>query len=344
MNLRLAVVLALTAPAAFAQTRIPPRAPAPPGNPITDEKVALGRQLFFDPRLSLDGTVSCHTCHRVVESAGVVDGSDGLSTSIGVYGRRGGRNSPTVLNSGMRSALFWDGRAASLEEQAKGPLVNPVEMAMPSLDAVVAVVDAVPGYRAAFAVAFAAERPKGGGITIDEIAKAMATYERTLNTPDSPFDRYTAGDESALSPEARRGWERFRGLGCLGCHGTSTFSQQDFYLRMPANPVDDFEYLLGFNRDLGRGAVTGRGKDLNSWRVPSLRNVALTAPYFHNGLVTTLEQAVRIMARVQLRRTLEYEEVAELVAFLKSLTGRLPEQTPPELPGLALWSASRFGP
>lgn len=354
MKLRTAMLLALIAQAALAQTRIPSLAPAPPGNPITDEKVALGRQLFFDPRLSLDGKVSCHTCHRLIEGASPADGADGLATSVGVYGRRGGRNAPTVLNSGLRAALFWDGRARSLEEQAVGPLVNPVEMAMPNLEAVVAVVEAIPGYRAAFAEAFASERRagastgaeagagrgRGARITIDEIAKALGTYQRTLMTPDSPFDRFLGGDESALSPQARRGWDRFRSLGCLGCHGTATFSSADYYLRMPANPVEDFEYILSFNKDRGRATVTGRGKDLNAWRVPSLRNVAITAPYFHNGLVTTLDQAVRIMARVQLRRVLEDEEVAELVAFLSSLTGQLPEQTPPELPGLSPWTAA----
>lgn len=336
MKLHLALVLALIAPAALAQTTIPAQAPAPPDNPITEEKVALGRQLFFDPRLSRDGTVSCHTCHRLLEGPAPADGADGLATSVGVFGHRGGRNAPTVLNAGLRSALFWDGRARSLEEQAKGPLVNPVEMAMPDGDAVVAALEAIPGYRAAFTEAFAAERPAGGSrrITLDEVAKAIATYERTLMTPDAPFDRFLRGDEGALSPQARRGWARFRSLGCLGCHGAATFSGQDFFLRMPANPVDDFEYILAFHKDPGRAGVTGRGKDLNSWRVPSLRNVALTAPYFHNGLVTTLDQAVRIMARVQLRRTLEDEEVNELVAFLQSLTGRLPTQTPPELPGM----------
>jgi cytochrome c peroxidase len=340
MNPRLAIVLALVAPIALAQTRIPRRAPAPPDNPITEEKIALGRQLFFDPRLSLDGTVSCHTCHRVIAGAWAIDGADGLPTSIGVHGRRGTRNAPTVLNSGLRSALFWDGRATSLEEQAVGPLVNPVEMAMPDLATVVTVVDGIPGYRAAFAEAFAAERAPGQRLTIDEVAKAIATYERTLMTPDSPFDRFLAGDETALSPRARGGWELFRSLGCLGCHGTTTFSGDDFFLRMPANPVDDFEYLLGFSKDRGRANVTGRGKDVNFWRVPSLRNVALTAPYFHNGLVPTLEQAVRIMARVQLRRVLEEEEVKDLVAFLNSLTGQLPEQTQPELPGFTMWTAA----
>ena len=345
MKTRLAMLFALAAPIALAQSRVPPRAPAPPGNPITDEKIALGRQLFFDPRLSLDGKVSCHTCHRVISGARTIDGADGLPTSVGVYGRRGARNAPTVLNSGLRSALFWDGRATSLEEQAVGPLVNPVEMAMPNLAHVVKVLDGISGYRTAFAEAFAAERAvPDQGITIDELAKAIATYERTLMTPDSPFDRFLAGDEAALSPRARSGWARFRSLGCLGCHGTATFSREDYYLRMPANPVDDFEYLLGFSRDRGRADVTGRGKDANSWRVPSLRNVALTAPYFHNGLVPTIEQAVRIMARVQLRRVLEDEEVKDLVAFLNSLTGQLPEETQPELPGLTMWGAATTPP
>jgi cytochrome c peroxidase len=337
MSRCLTLALTLVASATLAQARLPAVAPAPKDNPITEEKVALGRLLFFDPRLSADGTLSCESCHRLTGNDGPADGADGRRTSLGVGGRMGPRNAPTVLNSGMRAALFWDGRASSLEEQAKGPLSNPVEMAMPP-EAVVAVVEGIPEYRAAFARIFAAQRAPGAGLSLDEIVKVLATYERTLMTPDSPFDRYLAGDASALDPLEQRGWQRFRSLGCIGCHGTPTFSDQDYFIRMPGNPVDDFEYLLSYSQDRGRLGVTGQGRDMNKWRVPSLRNVALTAPYFHNGMVTTLDQAVRIMARVQLRRTLENEEVAELVAFLKTLTGRLPEQQAPQLPGVALWA------
>jgi cytochrome c peroxidase len=225
--------------------------------------------------------------------------------------------------------LFIDGRAGTLEEQAKGPLINPIEMGLANHNTVVSIVESIPQYRADFKKAFKDSRKPGAKITIDEIAKAIATYERTLTTPDSPFDLYSRGDKNALSPSAQRGWQKFQSIGCITCHGAATFSNEDYFLRFPMKSVPDIDLVFDFTSDLGRASFTKDPKDKNKWRVPSLRNVEITGPYFHNGSVPTLEQAVRIMGRAQLSLTLSKEDVSDLVAFLKSLTGKVPVQTPP---------------
>lgn len=312
---------------------IPTVAPAPAENPTTPEKVHLGKLLYFDTRLSSTKKVSCNTCHSVDGAIGSSpSGTDGFRVSTGIAGLQGGRNAPTVWNSGLRSAYFWDGRARSLEEQAKGPILNPVEMGMGSEKLVEAAINAIPGYRNLFKKAFPKSGPKAGVATLYEIAQAIAAYERTLNTPDSPFDRFQKGETSALSKKAEKGWTTFQAVGCIACHGAPTFSKQDFFISFPIRATTDSDYLFKFNEDPGRYQFTHQLKDRNRWRVPSLRNVAITAPYFHNGAVDSLDQAVRIMGRSQLSKTLSDEEVGSIVEFLKSLTGKIPVQSVPKLP------------
>lgn len=282
-------------------------------------RVDLGQRLFFDRRLSRTGAVSCASCHDLSDG-GNGAGHDAVST--GIEGRRGTRNAPTVWNAGARSVLFWDGRASSLEEQARGPLLNPDEMGMPSEDAVVATVRNDERYRAAFLEAFDTDTP-----SFEQVVAAIAAFERTLVTAPSPFDRWRAGDSTALSARALEGWRLFRTIGCLACHGTPTFTTNDVFQRFPHRDAREAAWLFGFTADRGRGDVTQQAVDDHRWRVPSLRNVATTAPYFHNGSVPTLPQAVRVMARVQLARELSAQEVDALVAFLESLTGRPPQVT-----------------
>ncbi len=276
---------------------LPEVAPAPADNPGTPEKVALGERLFHDRNLSRDRSVACASCHDVRSG----NGTDSLPTSIGINGQRGGRNAPTVWNAAFQAVLFWDGRAASLEEQAKGPPLNAIEMGMPSLQAVEARVREDPAYRDAFARAFGDDKP----ITIDRIAKAIAAYERTLITPDTPYDRFIRGDLKAMTPAQLRGMARFQALGCVLCHSGPNFSAASLFdTRAPVRifPVypTPYEERYGLTRDSG-AAPSGSGRGV--WRVPSLRNVALTAPYFHNGSVKELREAVRIMSTVQLGHT-----------------------------------------
>lgn len=274
---------------------LPESAPAPNWNPTTPEKVALGERLFHDPALSINRTVSCSSCHDVRKGAG----EDHRSASLGVGGQVGNRNAPTVWNAAFQSVLFWDGRAPSLEEQAKGPPVNPKEMGMPSLAAVEQRVSEDASYREPFARAFGDRQP----VTITQIVAAIAAYERTLITPDAPYDRFVRGDANALSPAQLRGMELFQAAGCILCHSGPNFSAASVFDPPPATqrifPVFDsprFVNRYHLTRDVGANAP---GNERGVWRVPSLRNVALTAPYFHNGSVDSLREAVRIMATVQ---------------------------------------------
>ncbi len=312
---------------------LPEQAPSPADNPPTPAKVALGKRLFLDRNLSYDRTLSCASCHDIEGS-----GDDGRATSLGIGDQQGGRNAPTVWNAAFQSVLFWDGRADSLETQAKGPLINPIEMGMPSLDLVVERVKQTADYRPAFDAAFG----PGEAITIERISEAIATYERTLITPDTPYDRFVRGDLDALTAAQLRGMRQFQRLGCVQCHfgpnfsGASLFDSRAPMRIFPVYPTP-YEAKYGLTRDSGASeAGSGRG----SWRVPSLRNVALTGPWFHNGSVDELAEAVRIMASVQLghtgrylvwsdshktmveldRPTLDESTVEDLVAFLHALS------------------------
>lgn len=337
MRIVAAFALALTATAAQALVPLPAQPPVPGHNPMSAAKVELGRQLFFDSRLSLDGTVSCASCHNVITGGG----DDDRATSVGVGGKLGNRSAPTVLNAAFMSALFWDGRAVSLEEQAKGPLINPVEMAMPDHGAVIGRLKKIPGYVGQFQAVF------GGpdALSIDNVARAIAAYERTLLTPDSPVDRFLKGDQTALSPQARNGMKLFDKLGCVRCHNGPNYAGYIvregalFYpwtlQKFPSIRGSVYESKYELTRDLGRYAVTRKEKDKHMFRIPSLRNIALTAPYMHNGKVPNLEEAIRVMAKTQLNKVLEDTEVKDIAAFLQGLTGRLPKQEMPRLPGVA---------
>jgi len=308
---------------------LPDAVPAPADNPTTAEKVELGKMLYFDPRLSSNGTVSCFSCHNVMEG-----GDDHRPTSIGVHGQAGGRNAPTVWNAAFLSAQFWDGRAATLEDQAKGPPANPVEMGMADLDATIDRIRHIPGYQVYFEAAF------GGGdsITMDNAAKAIAAYERTLITRDSAFDQYVRGDQAALTEQQVRGMETLAGMGCAGCHSGANFAGpplppgQPFLQKFPVFTDNDFVTDYRLMDDVGRMAVTADPTAKNLWRVQTLRNLVYTAPYMHNGSVKSLDEAVRVMAKTQLDVELTDAQVADMVAFLESLTGEFPEQTMPRLP------------
>lgn len=311
---------------AHAWEPLPKTAPIPPDNPMTAEKIALGRQLFFDPRFSATGTVSCNTCHNLM-----LGGDDGRATSMGVHGLTGPRNAPTVWNSAFHPSQFWDGRAASLEEQARGPVVAPVEMGMKDLEQAIARVRAIPGYQEAFARVFGGAEP----VTVENAARAVAAFERTLVTPNSAYDRWAAGEANAMTPQQVRGLAKFDQLGCSGCHQPPTFSgPHKPHGHFAVFPFNDGPFVERYRLrdDIGRMAVTQRESDRHKYKIPTLRNVALTAPYFHNGQVTRLDDAVRVMAAAQLGAQLADADVADIVAFLQALTGEFPEMALPRLP------------
>ncbi len=277
-------------------------------NPGSPEKVALGRMLYFDKRLSKNHDVSCNSCHGLTTY-----GVDNQMTSLGHKHQFGDRNSPSVYNAAGHFAQFWDGRAADVEAQAKGPVLNPVEMAMASEASVLAVLESIPGYVEAFQKAFPSD---SSPVTYDNFAKAIGAFERNLVTP-SPWDKFLTGDKSALTNQQKAGFNTFIAPGCGQCHqgefvGGSMYEKLG---KVEAWPDAD---------DIGRAKVTNRETDRLSFKVPSLRNVAKTGPYFHDGSVATLPQAVQLMAKHQLGKNLSEREVASIVAWLESLTGELP--------------------
>ena len=289
-----------------------PLLPLPPAPEIAPALAALGERLYHDPRLSADGTVACASCH-VIESGG----DDGRKTSLGIRQQEGDVNAPTVLNSALNFVQFWNGRAATLEEQAGGPIENPKEMGN-NWPNVLRTLRADPSYVQKFAEAFP------DGISQANVRSAIAGFERTLATPSARFDRWLTGDKQALSAEERAGYELFKSVGCVACHqgrnvGGNMFQRFGVF----GNYLEERGNLRP--ADLGRFAVTGKEADRFVFRVPSLRNVELTAPYFHDGSAATLEDAVRVMARVQLGRPLADDDLKRVVAFLKSLTGKLPK-------------------
>lgn len=315
---------------------LPLTAPEPADNPTTREKVELGKRLFFDPRLSSDGTVSCNSCHNVMAF-----GTDNRPVSVGINGQRGSRSAPSVYNAAFLSVQFWDGRAASLEEQAKGPLTNPKEMGMRDHDAVVQRVKQTPGYKESFAQVFKGRNP----VTIDNLAKAIAAYERTLITPNSAFDRWARGDSQAISKAAQRGFRKVNEIGCTSCHSGPAFAGPNlpigtgFFQKFPTHRNNLYVKKYDLEQDSGRQQVTGDERDAHFYRVPSLRNVAMTAPYFHNGKVRGLRDAIRVMAATQLNRELSDSDVSDIYSFLLTLTGEIPEQALPKLsmtPGTTL--------
>lgn len=291
---------------------LPESAEHPEENPGTPERIDLGHKLFFEPKLSRSGIISCNTCH-VVGAAGV----DAREVAIGEGARLGARNSPTVFNAAFLSAQFWDGRAPTLEEQAKGPIQAHVEMDLTPEEAVERLRET--GYAPLFQAAFPGEADP---LTFDNVANAIAAFERTLITPGAPFDLYLAGDTSALTEQQKQGLATFQSSGCVGCHNG---------VLLGGNGFAAFSHVEG-STDVGRAEVTGREEDQYVFRIAPLRNVALTAPYFHDGSASTLHQAVEIMGQVQLSRSFSDEEVDALVAYLESLTGEFPLVAHPHLP------------
>ena len=329
--LSLVTILAISSPALAQWEALPEQAPAPADNPGTAAKVELGRSLFFDPRLSSTGTVSCNSCHNVM-----LGGEDNRPVAMGVNGQTGGRSAPTVWNSAFNSSQFWDGRAKSLEEQALGPITNPIEMGIKNHTVAINRIRAIKGYTPLFNKAFGDK----DSVTIDNLAKAIAAYERSLITPNSPYDRYVKGDKSAMSPQQVKGMKSFASLGCTGCHSGPAFSGPamapgtGFFMKFPTYGKNEYVKKYDLMADKGRG-------DKHEWKVPTLRNIALTAPYFHNGKVDTLEEAVRVMARTQLNKKLNHGQTEDLVAFLNALSGEFPAQPMPVLPATDGWTFTR---
>jgi len=287
--------------------KLPDSIPSPT-NPLTPAKIDLGRMLFYEPRLSKGHDVSCNSCHSL-DNYGV----DGKRVSTGFQGQLGGRNSPTVYNAAGHLAQFWDGRAADVEEQAKGPVLNPVEMAMASDAEVVATLRAIPGYRAAFQKAFPASSEP---ITFDNMALAIGAFERKLVTP-SRWDRFLNGDSAAITQEEMAGHHEFMHQGCASCHNGAYVGGRMFQKLGVEQPWP-------ISTDLGRIEVTKNAADRMVFKVPSLRNVEKTGPYFHSGTVATLPEAVRLMGQHQLGVKLEDRQVSQIIAWLKTLTGEIP--------------------
>ncbi|MFN4083649.1 MAG: cytochrome-c peroxidase [Bacteroidia bacterium] len=285
-------------------------------NPLTAEKTELGKLLYFDTRLSKTGNNSCNSCHNLATY-----GVDNEPTSPGDAGRRGDRNSPTTFNAALHIAQFWDGRAADVEEQAGGPILNPVEMAMPNEATLIKRLKEVEMYREKFAAAFPNDKDP---FTYKNITHAIAAFERTLLTP-SKFDDYLKGNINALNDEEKAGLRTFMDAGCTACHSGVTLGGSMY---MKFGLINDYRPLTkSVKEDLGRFAVTKNESDKNVFKVPSLRNVTKTYPYFHDGSVATIEDAVRIMGKTQLNKDLNDDEIKSIVTFLETLTSDLPEAT-----------------
>ena len=312
---------------------LPDKVPIPKDNPQSEAKIALGKQLYFDRRLSVNGTVSCNSCHNVMAG-----GQDNRALSVGALGKSGRRNAPTVWNVAFQTVLYWDGRARSLEEMLHSHLLDDTVMAMPDAYAVERRLDRIPGYHPEFAKAF------GGGdpINLDNIAKAIASYIRTLVTPGSDFDHYIRGNKSALSVSAKRGLEHFKEIGCMACHFGPNFAGpapgpylkmgDGFYELFPNFVGSKYDEEYNLTADIGRYEFSHDPGEKRMYRLPVLRNIAVTGPYFHNGSVPTLSEAVRVMALTQDKTTLTTEQTRDIVAFLESLTGHFPAQNMPKLP------------
>jgi len=284
----------------------------------TEDQIDLGRMLFYETRLSKSQKISCNSCH-MLDKYGV----DNQPTSEGYKGQKGDRNSPTVYHASGHFVQFWDGRAANVEEQAKGPVLNPVEMAMPNAKQVIAVLESMPEYVAAFKKAFPQDKDP---VTYDNMGKAIGAFERNLVTP-ARWDKFLKGDQVALTAEEKIGLSRFMAAGCQNCH-SGVLLGGNMYRKMGVMKAYPDQ------SDLGRAKVTKADADKMSFKVPSLRDIEKTGPYFHNGKVEAIEEAVAQMANYQTGKRLNPADAKLIVAFLKTLTGALPDEyiKPPELP------------
>ncbi len=299
---------------------IPESPPAIPGNAITPAKVSLGKMLYFDPRLSASQLLSCNSCHNLG-----LAGVDIQQTSTGHGWQKGPRNAPTVLNSAYNVAQFWDGRAADLMEQAKGPIQAGVEMNN-TPERVVATLASMPQYVERFSAAFPDESEP---LSFDNVARAIEAFEATLITPESDFDLYLAGDSDALTAVQKSGLKVFMDKGCVACHQGVNVGGQGYF---PFGVVQRPAGSIRPEADKGRYQVTRTPSDEYVFRSPPLRNVALTYPYFHSGAVWSLEEAVTVMGSTQLGIQLDPQEASEIAAFLTALTGRQPVVDYPVLP------------
>ena len=313
--LGVAVALAVAGSAWAATVRDEPIKPIEAAQVSDAGKVELGKKLWFEPRLSMSGIISCNTCHNLS-----MGGADNLKTSIGHGWKAGPVNSPTVFNSSLAIAQFWDGRAADLKEQAGGPIQADVEMNMPHTLAV-GILQSIPGYVDEFKRVYGKDK-----IDIDMITDSIAEFEKTLVTPNSRFDKWLAGDDKALTGKELAGYTLFKESGCVACHNGPAAGGTSFQRMGVVEPYKSSSPAEG------RSAVTGVDADRFNFKVPTLRNVELTYPYFHDGEARTLEEAVDIMGRLQLGRTYSADEIGSIVAFLKTLTGELPQIAMPILP------------
>lgn len=292
-----------------------PITPIQPVKEINLAMVELGKKLYFDPRLSKSGFISCNSCHNLS-----MGGSDNLKTSIGHHWNQGPINAPTVLNSSMNVAQFWDGRAADLKEQAGGPIANPGEMAFTHLLAI-EVLESIPQYVREFTLVFGSD-----SITIDEVTEAIAEFEKTLVTPNGRFDLWLLGDTNAITAEELAGYQLFKSSGCVACHNGPAVGGSSFQKMGLVAPYETK------NAAQGLIDVTGNDADRFKFKVPTLRNVELTYPYFHDGEAPTLDDAVRVMGQLQLGKNFEQKDIDQIVAFLKTLTGEQPVFLLPLLP------------
>lgn len=310
----LALGLSVSA-SAFAAPSNEPIQPIQSAKITNQAKVELGKQLFFDPRLSKSGFISCNSCHNLS-----MGGSDNLSTSIGHNWQQGPINSPTVLNSSLNLAQFWDGRAADLKAQAGGPIANPMEMGF-THNLAVDVLDSIPQYKESFKKVYGKK-----SVDIDQVTDAIAAFEETLVTPNARFDKWLKGDKKALNKDELAGYTLFKEVGCTACHNGSAVGGNSF------QKMGLVEAYATQNPAEGVAGLTGNDADRMKFKVPTLRNVELTYPYFHDGAYWNLEEAVDVMARLQLGRKLEKKQITQITAFLKTLTGEQPSFSMPILP------------
>ena len=314
-TLRAVTIAALmTAGAAMAQNQ-EPVSPLPAPKAVNPAAVELGKKLFFDQRLSKSGFISCNSCHNLS-----MGGSDNLKTSIGHNWQQGPINSPTVLNSSLNLAQFWDGRAKDLKEQAGGPIANPGEMAF-THELAIDTLKSIPGYVNEFKAVF-----KNDKLTINEVTHAIAAFEETLVTRHSRFDRWLDGDKTALTKNELAGYQLFKDSGCVACHNGPNFGGNSY------QKMGLVQAYKTASTAQGRVDVTGKDADRLNFKVPTLRNIELTYPYFHDGEAETMTQAVDLMGRLQLGREFSKDENAKIVAFLKTLTGHQPQIMLPILP------------
>jgi len=318
MKLKLKIMTLLFSSSALFSGNIMAKEPIEPIKPVQNinlAQVELGKKLYFDPRLSKSGFISCNSCHNLS-----MGGTDNLKTSIGHNWQQGPINAPTVLNSSLNLAQFWDGRAADLKAQAGGPIANPGEMAS-SHTLAIDVLESIPAYKIEFKQVFGNDK-----ITIDNVTQAIAEFEKTLVTPNSRFDQWLLGDSDAITAKELAGYQLFKNSGCAACHNGEAIGGNSFQKMGVVEPYQAKSPAEGLS------AVTGKDADRFKFKVPTLRNVEMTYPYFHDGEAETLTEAVDVMGRLQLGKQFTTDENGQIVAFLKTLTGQQPSFSLPILP------------